>query len=933
MPISQIDYKGLTIPSPLPAQAGGLLLINDLKEMADRSGTWHSSTSAPTADNDADDTAGLGKKFYVNSQWVQTASPSSNNKIWFCLDNTTGAAVWKTTGSSSSESSSNSPNTLVLRDSNGDFSAGDITSDSVVVGSWEITATNIINSAGGNIDLGGGNISDAISIAATSFSGSGASLTSLNASNISSGSLALARGGLATDASAFSGLVKITGGTSSAVTAPAGAVVGTTDAQALTNKTIDVSANTVTNISSGNVIVGLVSGQTTDTAPVGAADYVMTYDASANALKKVLLNNIGDNATTSLTQVELQAILDDTDRFPASNGLANHDGDSGGIYTIPYNVNGIDISTPLRIKSTVKLDLNGNVIRYSGSGNRAIEIYSNHVSEIADICGVMNGRIACTHATHPGDGIGFDSATATVRHMVLRDLTLYRTKTALDLAPSGGGFVYDLDLNNVRITEPNGALIKFTGRIATIDGLTAHGGVGDAWTTPRAMVDIFTRGSDPPASITMNRFWEELLYGSSGNVPTSGIIRLQDGSMTFEHGWLERQSLEAGYALAKNSIELSGATALLEIRNMANPNGGAYLQRAEIKTVGGKILWKNNGTNPQRQFWTFIGQGHENEYVNINTTQPPLPNTLVYRYSAWKHGIAQDASVDQLTDFSGNARHLVWQGDTTKATFKVSTPNTALGSNHQPFVSMSGNAGYAASSDTFLKQLSKSDLASNNSTTVTSAGGGFTADMVGCSLWIGSGSNFTAGAYRITTFTNSTTIVVDRNPTNGGSATGGTGWVGIHNAVVLFVIRAASDPAGTNGTDGRDGFSGDASGNETQYPNTSGSIEDGTFTGTRKTVGNLSAALTNWHIYSARSSPTEWTAKLNGDRVFTTATNFVNYNSSNFAFGRDQYGFGSFFNGDIAEIWVFTSNNSDSALTDDEERQLTRHFKDLYAIT
>lgn len=69
-------------------------------------------------------------------------------------------------------------------------------------------------------------------------------------------------------------------------------IVGTVTTQTLTNKTIDADNNTVSNIGSSEVKAELITGLTDDGSPDGAADYVMTYDASATAFKKVLLDDL-----------------------------------------------------------------------------------------------------------------------------------------------------------------------------------------------------------------------------------------------------------------------------------------------------------------------------------------------------------------------------------------------------------------------------------------------------------------------------------------------------------------------------------------------------------------------------------------------------------------------------------------------------------------
>ena len=76
--------------------------------------------------------------------------------------------------------------------------------------------------------------------------------------------------------------------------------------------------------------------------------------------------------------------------------------------------------------------------------------------------------------------------------------------------------------------------------------------------------------------------------------------------------------------------------------------------------------------------------------------------------------------------------------------------------------------------------LSLTDFATSGagSTTLTSATGGFTAAMVGNCVRMASGTNFQAGYYFITVYTDTNTVTLDRTPSSGGAGSGGTGRVG-----------------------------------------------------------------------------------------------------------------------------------------------------------
>lgn len=82
-------------------------------------------------------------------------------------------------------------------------------------------------------------------------------------------------------------------------TPPSGTIIGTTDTQTLTNKTLDADNNTVTNIGASEVNSNIVRGQTATTAVAG--DYFLYADASdGDNLKQATLQDI---ATLTINQV------------------------------------------------------------------------------------------------------------------------------------------------------------------------------------------------------------------------------------------------------------------------------------------------------------------------------------------------------------------------------------------------------------------------------------------------------------------------------------------------------------------------------------------------------------------------------------------------------------------------------------------------------
>jgi len=112
---------------------------------------------------------------------------------------------------------------------------------------------------------------------------------------------------------------------------------------------------------------------------------------------------------------------------------------------------------------------------------------------------------------------------------------------------------------------------------------------------------------------------------------------------------------------------------------------------------------------------------------------------------------------------------------------------------------------------------------------------------------------------------------------NGGNAchwvAGGADTTGLTGAHAFIVAKPDTEgvTADTNGLWQLGPFAGGVE--DTYYPWTDGVIYDKTLTSARKTVGNPSMALDAWRVVEVVSVSGEFTFKLDGTQIFTTATN------------------------------------------------------------
>jgi len=96
----RMDHKGQEIPPPQTATFRPEI-IELIQELIDRVGPVFEETTDPTANDDSIDTSGKGRA-YKWSKWEN----KTTKEVWICIDDTPGAAVWRSTGSPSQENPS-----------------------------------------------------------------------------------------------------------------------------------------------------------------------------------------------------------------------------------------------------------------------------------------------------------------------------------------------------------------------------------------------------------------------------------------------------------------------------------------------------------------------------------------------------------------------------------------------------------------------------------------------------------------------------------------------------------------------------------------------------------------------------------------------------------------------------------------------------------
>ena len=252
-------------------------------------------------------------------------------------------------------------------------------------------------------------------------------------------------GGTGQDFSATSGLVKLSSGTASAVTAPSGDIVGTSDTQTLTNKTISGSSNTLSNIAKASI-----TG-----APTG--DFVGTSDT------QTLTNKTIDAASNTLSNIGNSSLSNSA--IAVTDGTTSTDVSLGGTVTFSGTSNEVEVGES---SGTVTIGLPDDVTISGDLTVNGTTTTINSTTLTVDDKNIEMGSVATpTDTTANGGGITLKGSTD---HTIIWDSanTNWTLSEHVNI-PTGKEY----KINNVKVLDSSSL-----GSGVTSSSLTSVGTIG-----------------------------------------------------------------------------------------------------------------------------------------------------------------------------------------------------------------------------------------------------------------------------------------------------------------------------------------------------------------------------------------------------------------------------------------------------------------------
>lgn len=296
---------------------------------------------------------------------------------------------------------------------------------------------------------------------------SAANTVQLAASAITSGTLALARGGLNTDVSALTGILKQAGGTVTAVTAPSGTIVGTSDTQSLTNKTVDTNDNTLTSNGAAQYDILLHNGTKYVRQAKGSNSTVLVTDASGVVQYATILN----------AMVNASAAIDGTKISP-DFGSQNVTTTGNLLRTSSLTIASTD-ATNLYLGSTTSNTNQFATTRIVGNSAVTLQINATTVFDISS--SQINTRQPVAGSS--SGSVPFRFAVSSITKSDATDLTLSASQYSCPILAVGG-----TPGGNFNIIGPNtsGALFWITNSTANTLTIKKSGGTGIAIATGKS---------------------------------------------------------------------------------------------------------------------------------------------------------------------------------------------------------------------------------------------------------------------------------------------------------------------------------------------------------------------------------------------------------------------------------------------------------------